>query len=250
MNEKILPIIAIAISTIAIAFSVIRKPDGGARQQGEGEYEQRLRQLEAQIAQLSRGGEPKKLGSGCKALFSTGSGFMQNPVNVTDILFFQMFVHLGKAHLLSEPLAVSIYNNLIATKRGENGTKKASNPLGTIMASYARGLLGINHLALITLVDDKQAFIDSVFVGGAAKLMEIAKDKMMVNFLLKEQSPHVDLTNRGFSQSDLKNKEFGYAYYSTQLYDLINGYMNNVVGHVYKSDADVKNDTDLKNMKD
>ena len=171
-------------------------------------------------------------------------------VNVTDILFFQMFVHLGKAHLLSEPLAVSIYNNLIATKRGENGTKKASNPLGTIMASYARGLLGINHLALITLVDDKQAFIDSVFVGGAAKLMEIAKDKMMVNFLLKEQSPHVDLTNRGFSQSDLKNKEFGYAYYSTQLYDLINGYMNNVVGHVYKSDADVKNDTDLKNMKD
>lgn len=51
-------------------------------------------------------------------------------VNVVDLLFFQIFIHLGQAHLMSEPLAVSIYNNLIARKRGPDGSDKAPNPLG------------------------------------------------------------------------------------------------------------------------
>ena len=55
-------------------------------------------------------------------------------------------------------------------------------------------------MALITLVDDKQAFIDSVFVGGAAALMKIAKHYLYKNFSLKNMNPRVELGLRGFTE--------------------------------------------------
>ena len=55
---------------------------------------------------------------------------------------------------MSEPLAVAVYNNLIAKKRQPHPDKeKDPHPLGAILKPYARGLLGINHIALFTLVD-------------------------------------------------------------------------------------------------
>lgn len=38
-------------------------------------------------------------------------------VHVSDLIFYQIFVHLGTAHLMSEPLAVAVYNSFIAQLR-------------------------------------------------------------------------------------------------------------------------------------
>lgn len=58
--------------------------------------------------------------------------------------------------------------------------------------------------------------------------------------------PNVDLKNRGFAPEDAKSKDFGYAYYSTQLFKIIKDYMRDVVTTQYNNDQEVQADADMK----
>ena len=61
-------------------------------------------------------------------------------------------------------------------------------------------------------------------------------------------NPHVDLKNRGFSEEDLKNKEFGYGYYSIKLYDMIKNYMLKICKFIYPNEGDVEKDVQLQHL--
>ena len=169
-------------------------------------------------------------------------------VHVSDLIFYQIFVHLGTAHLMSEPLAVAVYNSFIAKFRDPNDKKKKLDPniLGTVLGPYAHGLLGINHLGLITIVDEQLALIDSVFAGGSEALLSASKTYLENNYSLNNMDPNVDLKNRGFTPDDAKSKDFGYAYYSTRLFNIIKDYMRDVVTTKYQNDQEVQADADMK----
>ena len=169
-------------------------------------------------------------------------------VHVSDLIFYQIFVHLGTAHLMSEPLALAVYNCLIAKRRDQTDLSKEKEPniLGKVLGPYAHGLLGINHLGLITIVDEQLALIDSVFAGGSDALLKSSGKYLKTNYTLGGMDPNKDLEKRGFSPKDADSKDFGYAYYSKRLFAIIKDYMTDVVKTIYPNDKAVQADVDIQ----
>uniref|UniRef100_A0A671WZW8 Arachidonate 15-lipoxygenase type B n=1 Tax=Sparus aurata TaxID=8175 RepID=A0A671WZW8_SPAAU len=150
-------------------------------------------------------------------------------VRSTDFNEHQLNVHLLRTHLLAEVFAVSLLRNVPMV-----------HPLYKLLIPHTRYTLQINHLARLLLIAEKGVFTQFAASGGEGmiKILKRSLSSMTYSSLCIPD----DIAERGLE--DVPN--FYYRDDGLRLWDIINRLVNGVLGHYYKNDDEVCQDSELQ----
>uniref|UniRef100_A0A8C4ZN26 Arachidonate 15-lipoxygenase B-like n=1 Tax=Gadus morhua TaxID=8049 RepID=A0A8C4ZN26_GADMO len=150
-------------------------------------------------------------------------------VRSADFQDHQLNSHLLRTHLLAEVFSVSLLGNLPMV-----------HPLYKLLVPHTRYTLQINALARNLLISESGIFNTITSSGGEAlqKILQRATSSMTYTSLCIRD----DIKERGLeSVPDFYYREDGF-----QMWDIINRFVQGVLGYYYKEDSDVQRDTELQ----
>lgn len=150
-------------------------------------------------------------------------------VRSADFSEHQLNVHLLRTHLLAEVFAVSLLRNL-----------PMIHPLYKLLIPHTRYTLQINFLARRLLISETGVFTQFAASGGEA-MMTILKRSLSEITYTSLCIPD-DIAERGMQ--DVPN--FYYRDDGLQLWDIIHNFVQGILGYYYKTDVEVKQDTELQ----
>uniref|UniRef100_A0A3P8T4B3 Arachidonate lipoxygenase 3 n=1 Tax=Amphiprion percula TaxID=161767 RepID=A0A3P8T4B3_AMPPE len=150
-------------------------------------------------------------------------------VRSADFNEHQLNVHLLRTHLLAEVFAVSLLRNV-----------PMIHPLYKLLIPHTRYTLQINFLARRLLISETGVFIQFASSGGEA-MMTILKRSLSEMTYTSLCIPD-DIAERGVE--DVPN--YYYRDDGLKLWDIIYKFVEGILGHYYKSDAEVQQDTELQ----
>ncbi|XP_059185720.1 arachidonate 12-lipoxygenase, 12R-type-like [Centropristis striata] len=150
-------------------------------------------------------------------------------VRSADFNEHQLNVHLLRTHLLAEVFAVSLLRNLPMV-----------HPLYKLLIPHTRYTLQINHLARLVLISETGVFTQFAASGGEGMmtLLQRSLSSMTYSSLCIPD----DIAERGLE--DVPN--FYYRDDGLKLWDIIYRFVQGVLRLHYKSDAEVRKDSELQ----
>ncbi|XP_043929575.1 polyunsaturated fatty acid lipoxygenase ALOX15B-like [Protopterus annectens] len=151
-------------------------------------------------------------------------------VRNSEFYVHELSSHLLRTHLLAEVFVNAAYRCLPYT-----------NPLGKLLFQHGRYTLAININARKTLVSENGIFDEFTGIGGGGHYELLIKAFTQLTY--QTLCLPDDLENRGVN--DLKN--YYYKEDGMQLWNAINEFVNNFVDCFYKTDDEVKQDSDVQN---
>lgn len=146
----------------------------------------------------------------------------------------QFISHLGLAHLLVEPFAMSVHN--IFPTNPETGER---HTIGKLLHPHFQDTLGINFLARQTLVSEFAPFTDSTFSPGTQSGMKMFATAFHKWDFFKSNFEN-DLKSRGFD-ADCSDGLQNYYYRDDgfKIWNALKSYVASIVEAVYESDDSV-----------
>ncbi len=168
-------------------------------------------------------------------LYRPGDGFAWEiaklVVSVVDGNDHEYFQHLGKTHLLLEPIGIALVRNL-----------HKSHPLFRLLRPHFQGTMFINSQALDILVAINGP-VDGNLMAPIADAAPILAEKMKTlnfnNLMLRSE-----LESRGVL--DAEKLEYPYRDDALRLWDIIREWTSSVVNAFYNSDSAVEDDSELQ----
>ncbi|KAJ8000764.1 hypothetical protein DPEC_G00183720 [Dallia pectoralis] len=151
-------------------------------------------------------------------------------VKNADFAEHEVNFHLLRTHLLAEVFAVSTLRNLPMV-----------HPVYKLLISHFRYTLQINILARETLISETGALTLNAGIGGPG-LMQLLK-KAMAELTYSSLCMPEDITARGLDTVP----NFYYRDDGLKLWDIINRFVESVIGRYYTSDSHVQKDSELQN---
>ncbi|XP_059184531.1 polyunsaturated fatty acid lipoxygenase ALOX15B-like [Centropristis striata] len=150
-------------------------------------------------------------------------------VRSADFNEHQLNVHLLRTHLLAEVFAVSLLRNLPMV-----------HPLYKLFVPHTRYTLQINFLARNLLISENGSFTKFASSGGegVTTLLKRSLSSMTYSSLCMPE----DIAERGLE--DVPN--FYYRDDGLQVWDIINRFVQGVLGFYYKNNAEVQKDSELQ----
>ncbi|XP_062334824.1 polyunsaturated fatty acid lipoxygenase ALOX15B-like [Osmerus eperlanus] len=142
----------------------------------------------------------------------------------------ELNAHLLRTHLLSEVFAVALLRNLPMV-----------HPLYKLLVPHTRYTLQINALARSLLISEKGVFTQYSASGGEGMftILRRALSSLTYSSLCLPE----DIAARGLESIP----NFYYRDDGLRLWDMIHRFVQGVIGHYYKSDLEVKKDSELQN---
>jgi arachidonate 15-lipoxygenase len=156
----------------------------------------------------------------------------KNVVQAADFNYHEMFVHLGRTHLVSEAFCV-------ATQR----CLAPSHPLHVLLVPHFEGDLWINLLAALTIM--APGTFGDVIEGPPLKAMQSGAVQNRLAFDFYASMPTEDFRARGVDDAT-SLPEYPYRDDALLLWDAISQWVRDYIGLYYRSDSDVVNDNELK----
>ncbi|KAM4603992.1 polyunsaturated fatty acid lipoxygenase ALOX15B-like isoform 3-T3 [Polymixia lowei] len=150
-------------------------------------------------------------------------------VRSADFNEHQLNVHLLRTHLLAEVFAVSLLRNLPMV-----------HPLYKLLVPHTRYNLQINYLARLLLISPKGVFTQFAASGGEGMftILKTALSSLTYSSLCIPE----DIAERGMDSVP----NFYYRDDGLKLWDIIQRFVQGVLGHYYKTDAEVQQDSELQ----
>ncbi|XP_044200205.1 polyunsaturated fatty acid lipoxygenase ALOX15B-like [Thunnus albacares] len=150
-------------------------------------------------------------------------------VRGADFNMHQLNVHLLRTHLLAEVFAVSLLRNVPKV-----------HPLYKLLIPHTRYTLHINSLARQLLVSDDGVFTKFAASGGKGMItiMKRAQSSLTYSSLCIPD----DIAERGLDSVP----NFYYRDDGLRLWDIIHRFVQGLLKHYYKSDAEVREDSELQ----
>ncbi|XP_056439844.1 polyunsaturated fatty acid lipoxygenase ALOX15B-like [Gadus chalcogrammus] len=150
-------------------------------------------------------------------------------VRSADFQVHQLNSHLLRTHLLAEVFSVSILRNLPMV-----------HPLYKLLVPNTRYTLQINFLARELLISDGGFFNKFTASGGEAMQMILQRANSSITYT--SLCVRDDIKERGLESVP----HFYYRDDAFQIWDIINRFVQGVLGYYYKDDSDVQRDTELQ----
>ncbi|XP_036955662.1 polyunsaturated fatty acid lipoxygenase ALOX15B-like isoform X2 [Acanthopagrus latus] len=150
-------------------------------------------------------------------------------VRSADFNIHELNVHLLRTHLLAEVFTVSLLRNLPMV-----------HPLYKLLISHTRYTLQINILARLLLISETGVFTKYAASGGEGMITILRRS--MSSMTYSSLCIPDDIAERGLE--DVPN--FHYRDDGLRLWDIINRFVQGVLGYYYKNDAEVKQDSELQ----
>ncbi|CAL8295114.1 unnamed protein product [Lota lota] len=149
-------------------------------------------------------------------------------VRSADFQHHQLHSHLLRTHLLAEVFSVSLLRNLPMV-----------HPLYKLLVPHTRYTLQINLLARELLISET-GILKTFTSGGAAvdTILQRATSSITYSSLCIRD----DIQERGLESVP----NFYYRDDGIQIWDIINRFVQGVLGYYYKEDSDVQRDTELQ----
>ncbi|XP_067439057.1 arachidonate 12-lipoxygenase, 12R-type-like [Thunnus thynnus] len=150
-------------------------------------------------------------------------------VRSADFNMHQLNFHLLRTHLLAEVFAVSLLRNLPMV-----------HPLYKLLIPHTHFTLQINFLARQLLISDDGVFTKFAASGGEGMItiMRRAQSSLTYSSLCIPD----DITERGLDSVP----NFYYRDDGLRLWDIIHRFVQGLLGHYYKNDAEVQKDSELQ----
>ncbi|CAL8314747.1 unnamed protein product [Boreogadus saida] len=150
-------------------------------------------------------------------------------VRSADFQEHQLNSHFLRTHLLAEVFSVSLLRNLPMV-----------HPLYKLLVPNTRYTLQINFLARELLISDSGFFNTFTASGGQAmqKILQRANSSITYTSLCIRD----DIKERGLESVP----HFYYRDDGFQIWDIVNRFVQGVLGYYYKDDSDVQRDTELQ----
>jgi arachidonate 15-lipoxygenase len=169
--------------------------------------------------------------------FTSGSGaywawqMAKTVVQVADFNYHEMFVHLGRTHLLSEAFAIATYRQLAP-----------NHPLNVLLVPHFEGTLFINDIAG-KIIMGPGTFGDVILAAPIGILQAGAgNDRLALDFYAAMLP--ADLKARGVD-TDSTLSDYPYRDDALLIWNAIRQWVADYVAVYYLSDADVTGDTEL-----
>ncbi|HYH95880.1 lipoxygenase family protein [Hyalangium sp.] len=146
----------------------------------------------------------------------------------------QMVGHALRTHFVAEPFVMATMRNL-----------SDPHPVYKLLRRHFRYTLAINEGARKGLLAEGGVFDDFIATGGPDKgHLELGK-KGFQRWKLTDNDPRRDLERRGVLDPAVL-PYYPYRDDALPLWDAIEEYVGGVLGHFYKSDADLVSDTEMQ----
>jgi|GEM_PF-699265 len=155
-------------------------------------------------------------------------------VQIADGNYHELISHLGRTHLLIEPIVVATYRQLAP-----------NHPLSVLLRPHFEGTLFINNAAVSGLINDGGT-VDAVMSGTieSSKKMSVKAVKGFP-FGFNDSMLPATLTKRGVDNSD-QLPDYPYRDDALLLWEAIHDWVDSYLGLYYRSDQDVVEDTELQ----
>ncbi|XP_036955707.1 polyunsaturated fatty acid lipoxygenase ALOX15B-like isoform X2 [Acanthopagrus latus] len=150
-------------------------------------------------------------------------------VRSADFNIHELNVHLLRTHLLAEVFTVSLLRNVPMV-----------HPLYKLLIHHTRYTLQINILARLLLISKTGVFTKYAASGGEGMITILRRS--MSSMTYSSLCIPDDIAERGLE--DVPN--FHYRDDGLRLWDIISRFVQGVLGHYYKNDAEVKQDSELQ----
>uniref|UniRef100_UPI003AACC22B polyunsaturated fatty acid lipoxygenase ALOX15B-like n=1 Tax=Centroberyx gerrardi TaxID=166262 RepID=UPI003AACC22B len=141
----------------------------------------------------------------------------------------QLNVHLLRTHLLAEVFSVSLLRNLPMV-----------HPLYKLLIPHTRYTLQINYLARLLLIAKDGVFTKFAASGGEGMFTILKRSLSSLTY--SSLCIPDDIAERGLESVP----NFYYRDDGLRLWDIIHRFVQGVLGHYYKSDAEVQQDSELQ----
>ncbi|XP_078138881.1 polyunsaturated fatty acid lipoxygenase ALOX15B-like [Centroberyx gerrardi] len=141
----------------------------------------------------------------------------------------QLNVHLLRTHLLAEVFSVSLLRNLPMV-----------HPLYKLLVPHTRYTLQINYLARLLLIAKDGVFTKFAASGGEGMFTILKRSLSSLTY--SSLCIPDDIAERGLESVP----NFYYRDDGLRLWDIIHRFVQGVLGHYYKSDAEVQQDSELQ----
>ncbi|XP_030606493.1 arachidonate 15-lipoxygenase B-like [Archocentrus centrarchus] len=151
-------------------------------------------------------------------------------VRSADFNLYELNAHLLRTHLLAEVFAVSLLRNLPMV-----------HPLYKLLRPHTRYTLQINYLARDLLISESGSFAKFTASGGKGAA-EILK-KSLASLTYSSLCIPDDIRERGLTDVP----KFYYRDDGLKLWEIIHSFVDSILKHYYKTDAEVQEDTEVQN---
>ncbi|MEO9601196.1 lipoxygenase family protein [Parasphingorhabdus sp.] len=152
-------------------------------------------------------------------------------VQVSDINYHELFVHLAGTHLVSEAIAVATRRNLANV-----------HPLWSLLVPHFEGTLFINNMAAKTLIN-KGGPIDAFF-GGTITSSQLAAVQARLSFDFYKKMTPVDFAERKVADPN-KLADYPYRDDALLVWNAIQDWVKQYIDIYYADDDAVTGDTEL-----
>lgn len=145
----------------------------------------------------------------------------------------QMIEHALRTHFVVEPFAMATMRNL-----------PDPHPVYKLLRRHFRYTFAINDMARTGLLATGGVFDDFIATGGPAKGHLALGKKGYARWTLRDNQPRHDLARRGVLDPEVL-PSYPYRDDALLLWDAIEAYVGEVLGHFYRTDADLTADAEL-----
>lgn len=153
-------------------------------------------------------------------------------VQVADFNYHEMFVHLGRTHLMSEAFAMATQRQLAV-----------AHPLSRLLAPHLEGAMFINEAATLLIMAPLTTG-DVILAAPIETLQrECGRDRLAYDFY-DNMLPN-DLRARGVDSTD-ELPDYPYRDDALLIWNAINQWVGEYIGVYYTNDGDVTGDYELK----
>ncbi|XP_051239955.1 arachidonate 12-lipoxygenase, 12R-type [Dicentrarchus labrax] len=150
-------------------------------------------------------------------------------VRSADFNEHQLNVHLLRTHLLAEVFAVSLLRNIPMV-----------HPLYKLLIPHTRYTLQINYLARLVLISESGVFTQFAASGGEGMITILKRSLSSLTYSSLCMPEHI--AERGLEGVP----NFYYRDDGVKLWDITHRFVKGVLGHYYKTDAEVCQDSELQ----
>ncbi|XP_035516964.1 arachidonate 12-lipoxygenase, 12R-type-like [Morone saxatilis] len=150
-------------------------------------------------------------------------------VRSADFSEHQLNVHLLRTHLLAEVFAVSLLRNVPMV-----------HPLYKLLIPHTRYTLQINYLARLVLISESGVFTQFAASGGEGMITILKRSLSSLTY--SSLCMPDDIAERGLEGVP----NFYYRDDGVKLWDITHRFVKGVLGHYYKTDAEVCQDSELQ----
>ncbi|MEM5387037.1 lipoxygenase family protein [Paraburkholderia phymatum] len=154
-------------------------------------------------------------------------------VQIADTTYHEVFVHLGRTHLVSEAFCVATHRELAP-----------SHPLNVLLVPHFEGTLFINSLACFVLIA-KGTIIDNLFSGPIETIQQTAGAGRLAFDFYANMLP-TDLNSRRVDNRAYL-PDYPYRDDALLVWKAIQDWVCEYLGVYYQSDYDVTSDAELAN---